>query len=224
VTTGAKIAIGCGIAVLMAGGVTIVAVVGLGFWAKGKVDQLAGNERQIDELHRKADGNVFIAPADGLLSEERLLKFLDARKRMYAIYEPHKAQLEALSNGKRDKISEIGDVTRGLAIVNDLRLAHAQALADVGMSRDEYRYFVEQVYKTMWAAEMEKNAAAAEDQAPPELPPAERETVEQQEKARENIVEMARDVEVPAANIALFRKYEADIKAYAMGGLEWIGL
>ena len=31
-------------------------------------------------------------------------------------------------------------------------------------------------------------------------------------------------MDVPPANIALFKKYEADLEKYAMGGLEWIGL
>jgi hypothetical protein len=31
-------------------------------------------------------------------------------------------------------------------------------------------------------------------------------------------------MDVPKENIALFRKYEAEIKRYAMGGLEFIGL
>ncbi len=31
-------------------------------------------------------------------------------------------------------------------------------------------------------------------------------------------------VAVPAANIALLRRYEPDIKRYAMTGLEWIGM
>ena len=38
-------------------------------------------------------------------------------------------------------------------------------------------------------------------------------------QAREN----AKQLDVPPANIALFQKYEADIKKYAMSGLEWIG-
>jgi hypothetical protein len=36
--------------------------------------------------------------------------------------------------------------------------------------------------------------------------------------------EANRSTDVSPANLALFRKYEADIKKYAMGGLEWIGL
>jgi hypothetical protein len=72
-------------------------------------------------------------------------------------------------------------------LINELRLAQAQGLADVGMSEDEYLFIVEQVYKTMWA-DADKSA------------------------------------DVPPANLALFRKYENDIKKYAMGGLEWIGV
>jgi hypothetical protein len=36
--------------------------------------------------------------------------------------------------------------------------------------------------------------------------------------------EQAKQLDVPKQNIDLFRKYEADIKKYAMSGLEWIGL
>ena len=43
-------------------------------------------------------------------------------------------------------------------------------------------------------------------------------------RAGEEAREGAATMDVPPANVALFKKYEADIKKYAMGGLEWIGL
>jgi hypothetical protein len=65
------------------------------------------------------------------------------------------------------------------------------------MSDDEYRFLIQQVYKSLWASEAAKASPAPEGAA---------------------------TVEVPPANIALFRKHEAEIKQYAMGGLEWVGL
>ena len=44
------------------------------------------------------------------------------------------------------------------------------------------------------------------------------------EKQAEEVREAASSLDVPAANVALFQKYEADLKKYAMSGLEWMGL
>jgi hypothetical protein len=93
------------------------------------------------------------------------------------VYEKHKEELDEMGKKKQ---GDFGDVRRGFALINELRLAQAQALADLAMSEDEYRFLVEQIYK----------------------PPA----------------------DVPPGNVTLLHKYEADIKRYAMGGLEWIGL
>ena len=153
------------------------------------------------------------------------------------------------------KQGDWGDVTKGFSVINEIRVAQAQAQADVGMSEDEYRFMVEQVYKTAWAAEVAKatggksvsdaaadayaKAAEAMEQARAGArqgaagagasPSAEADEsmnkgIEDLRKAAEETRENAHDMDVPPANIALFRKYEAEIKKYAMGGLEWIGL
>ena len=180
--TGVKIAIGCVVVAVVLGIVAIVALGGLAFWAKGKAEQFTGEQSRIEELQRKANANHFTPPADGTIREDRLQKFLEVRRRVYAVYEQHKTELDEMGKKKQ---ADFGDVRRGFALINELRLA--QGLADVGMSEHEYRFLVEQVYKTMWA-------------------------------------EANKSTDVPPANLALFRKYEADIKKYAMGGLEWIGL
>jgi hypothetical protein len=100
----------------------------------------------------------------------------------------------------KKKQADFGDVTRGIGVLAEVRLAHAQALADVGMSEDEYRFLIQQVYRTLWASE------AAKVSPPP------------------GSGEAAPAPDVPPANLALFRKHEAEIKQYAMGGLEWVGL
>jgi hypothetical protein len=180
--TGAKVAIGCGIAVVI-GGVMLAAVVFGGlWWAKGKAEQFTGREAQIEELKKRANAVPFTEPADGVVREDRLVKFLDVRRRVFGVYAKHQGELEAMNKKKQ---ADLSDVTNGLSVLGEVRLAQAQALADVGMSEGEYHFLIQQVYKSLWASE-----AAT----------------------------------VPPANLALFRKYEAEIKQYAMGGLEWVGL
>jgi hypothetical protein len=257
-TTGAKVAIGCAIAFVVAGVGVAAAVFGGLWWAKGKAEQFTANESRIDDLKKKANAVPFTRPADGVIREDRLLKFLDIRKRVFTVYDQHKDELEAMGKKKQGDFS---DVARGLGIVNEVRMAQAQALADVGMSDAEYLFMVEQVYKTLWASDVAKQtggksvseaAGEAYDKAAEEMEKAAKAntaagqgdatlTPDQREMAKKNAEELekgiaeakehgaevrksAREMDVPPANIALFRKYEGDIKKYAMGGLEWIGL
>jgi hypothetical protein len=246
-TKGAKIALGCGCLVLLVG-VAIVVVFGVGaFWAKNKLHQVTGNlekmsgkAEQIEVLEKKANANPYSAPADGVISEARLLNFLEVRKAVFAVYERFKPQIEALSarhkGEQQPSFSSALEAGGKIAeVFSEARLAQVQALADVGMSEQEYRDIQVAVYKTAWAAESQRDsgklpaeamreaAAAAEAQqgAAAGLPP------EEQQKLRESMKELgqaARALEVPKANVELFRKHEAEIKKYAMTGLELIGL
>jgi hypothetical protein len=254
-----KIAIGCGVAILIGMLVLGGLVAGGAWWAKGKVEEIAGDQTRITELEEQANKNPFDQPSDGVIREDRFVKFLDARKRIFGVYEKHQADLEA--RGKKEQ-ADFSDVTKAFAVINEIRLAQAQALVDVGMSHDEYRWLVEQVYKNAWAAEVAKSTggksvseAASEmyDKAADEMEKSrqqaegaqraadaqdaeatEKAAEEQKEQLDRSIREMreqagrmresAKDMDVPPANIALFRKYEADIKKYAMSGLELIGL
>ena len=249
-TTGVKIAIGCGVVLILGIIVVAVGIGGAAYWAKGKVDEVAGHESRIDDLHERANATPFDRPEDGVIREDRLLKFLDVRRQVSTVYEKHRGSLEAIGNKKE---GNWGDVTTGFSVINEIRLAQAQALADVGMSEAEYGFMVEQVYKSAWAAgvadstggksvseaaadsyrqaaeAMEK--ARAEDAARPaggeqaaEAEESVRKGIDELRRAAEEARESARDMDVPPQNIALFKKYEAEIKQYAMGGLEWIGL
>jgi hypothetical protein len=115
------------------------------------------------------------------------------------------------------------------------------------MSDTEYAFLVQQVYKSSWAAqvaqstggksvseaagdaydkaaeEMRKAAAAAEGQDEASRKALEKGMKDLEEQA-ENARETAQSLDAPAANVELFRKHEADLKKYAMSGLEWIGL
>ena len=195
--TGTKVAIGCGIAAVV-GGVVLAAVVFGGlWWAKGKAEQFTGHEAKIEELKKKANAVPFTEPADGVIREDRLVKFLEIRRRVFDVYVEHKDELEAMNKKKQ---AGLRDLAHGLGVLSEVRMAQAQALADVGMSEDEYRFMVQQVYKTLWASEVAKASPGPEGGA------------------------SAPTLDVPPANLALFRKYETEIKRYAMGGLEWVGL
>jgi hypothetical protein len=265
-STGAKVAIGC-VAVLFIGGVIVTVLLGGAvWWAKGKAQQVAGEldkasgeMQRIEELQKKANANPFHDPPGGVIDEARLVKFLEVRKRVYQVYKTHEPEIEARKNKKQ---GDLGDVAAFVGLVNEIRGAQAQAQADLGMSDDEYRFMVHQIYKTMWATQVAKEtggktvseaAGEAYDKAARAMQDAAAETREAEARARSRgddsarelseearkavsegadelekhareVHDGARELDVPASNIALFQKYEADIKKYAMTGMEWLGL
>lgn len=224
-TTGAKVAIGCAVAfVVVTLGVAAIVFGGL-WWAKGKAEEITANEAQIQELKKKANAVPFTRPADGVVREDRLQAFLDIRKRLYAVYEAHKDEMEAIH---RKKDAGLRDMTRTLGVANEIRRTQAQALADVGMSEEEYQFMVEQVYKTLWASEAPRDGKTILDTAGAEDAKArdefEKSFREGRARQRAETGQAAGPPDVPPANMALFRKHEADIRKYAMTGLEWLGL
>jgi len=243
VGTGAKIAIGCAVAVAVVGIIVMAVIVGGAYWVKGKAEQVAGEQKQIDEFQRKADANPFTRPADGRIREAQLLKFLEVRKAVFAVYQKHEKDLEARQH---KQTADLGDVRTVFNVINEIRLAQARAEAAQGMSSEEYHFLVEQVYKSAWASEMtkatgaknvseavsegsDKAAREMERQAeqsdmPDQARHAMREAAEKLRKSSEDIEEQTRSLDVPQENIELFRKYESEIKKYAMTGLEAIGL
>ncbi len=255
--TGTKIAIGCGIAVLLAG---VVAIVGLGagaYWIKGKAEKYAGDikakSEEINKYERESNRNPFTPPADGVIQEAQLLKFLAVRKAIYAVYQQHKSEFESLSErtkGKKDlNLSEtVEGATMIARLAADVRLVQLKALAAAGMSEAEYRYIQQAVYFSGWASEFQKEsggkqpadmmAEALKQTGTPGLeairkageagamgasPPSDADL----QKMGEAIKQMSAGAEglrVPQANLDLFHKYEADIKQYAMSGLAFLGL
>lgn len=245
-STGAKVAIGCGI-VAVGGGVVIAIALGFGaYWLKGKADEMTGGVeamgRRAEEIQRweeKANANTFAAPADGVIAEDRLVKFLDVRRQVYGIYEQHRDEIEHFAARTRDKkdlsVSETLEGAGKLAsLAADVRLAQMKGLAGVGMGEEEYRYIQMAVYKSAWASDAEKEAGkmpsealheqaeslraeAGKSASSPEMAQAADEAARMMESARGSL-------DVPRANVELFRKHEADIKKYAMTGLAMIGL
>ena len=263
--TGAKIAIGCG-CLLLLGATAVVGVVGMGaWWAKDKLTEAAGGletiaarAEEIDRFEKEANANAYTPPADGVIPEDRFLTFLETRKRVYAVYERHEADLKELqrkADTADDKLSASDVWSAGgkvAELFSDIRLAQMKALAELGMSEEEYRAIQIAVYKTAWASDVEKDtgrtpaeavsgsmaeaARGMEEAMRAGLEAAQKESVpgsahvsdEDVKKAQEEMTRLGQQAgqvfEVPRANVELFRRHEAEIKKYAMHGLAFIGL
>jgi hypothetical protein len=248
VTKGAKIALGCvGAGCLVAAGVAVVALFGIGagaHWLKGKAESFVGQEQKIEDLKRKANAVPFDRPRDGVIAEDRLLKFLEVRKRVFSVYEKHRAAFEGL---KHKKDADLGDLRAAFPFLGDVRLALAQAMADVGMGEEEYQFMVQAVYQSAWTAAaekdsgrppseavsdavrqmgeaMEKGLEAARKEGVPGAGEVSDETVRKTQEEMAKAAESAKALDAPRANVELFRKHEAEIKKYTMHGLELVGL
>jgi len=235
-----KIAIGCVLFLFLAGVALIAGLGGLAWWGKGKLEsklqEVQKDESRIDDAHKRADANTFVEPADGVIDEDRLVKFLEVRKRVFGVYEQHKAEFEALKDKKQ---GDIGDLRTAYNVLTEARTTQAEALADSGMSTTEYQYLVGQVYKSMWATEVAKSTGgksvseatgsafdtmAEAMKASGSTSPETQKAIAQMKAQAAQTQESAKQLDVPQANIDLFRKHEAEIKRYAMGGLELLGL
>lgn len=258
---GKKIALGCGCLFLL-GGAAAVAVIGFGaYWAKGKIhdatggiEKMAAKADEIGRWEKKANANAYDARPDGVIPEDRFLKFLETRKEVYAVYERYRPDIEAMqkkSQSAGDKLSPSDVWSAGGKLAEmfaEIRLTQMKALARLGMSEEEYRAIQMAVYKSAWASSTEKETgkmpAEAMSESMRKAQEAMREGLEAARKqgvpGTDNISEAdakrldegigqmgaggAEALAVPKANVELFRKYEADIQKYAMHGLAFIGL
>ncbi|HEX9186153.1 MAG TPA: hypothetical protein VGB87_03700 [Vicinamibacteria bacterium] len=263
--TGAKIAIGCGCLVLL-GTAAVLGVVGVGaWWAKDKLTEAAGGlERvaaraeEIERWEEKANAHPYTAPADGVIPEARFLAFLETRKRVHALYGRYEADLKELQAkseqaGNKLSPSDLWSAGGKLAeMAGEIRLEQLKALADLGMSEEEYRAIQIAVYKTAWASEAATGSgkmpaeavsetvseaakgvedavkAALEEARKQGVPGSEQLSEEDAKRLQEQITQAGQQagevLQVPKANVELFRKYEADIRKYAMHGLALVGL
>lgn len=254
---GTKILAGCGCLAIVAA-IALAAGLGLSlFWLK---DQAAGLETftatgdEIDEWEKKANAHAWEAPPDGVIPEARLKTFLDVRRQVHEVYLTCKADLEDLkarADERGENPSPMELLTMGgtaARMFGDLRLAQVKALAEGGMSEEEYYSIQTAVYLAAGASKAEEETGAMPAEAMSEAARQMREVMRAAlEKAREEGVPGADEVSeadmqrfeerldqvgtsgsqaltVPPANVELFRRYEADIEEYAMHGLAFLGL
>jgi hypothetical protein len=138
------------------------------WWAKNKVaevtgglDKMTARTEEIERWERKANAHPYAPPADRVVPEDRLLKFLETRRRIHSVYERYEAELREVARkaerSSRDLTpSELWSAGGTLAAAfNDIRLSQVKALAELGMSESEYRDIQLAVYKSAWASSAE---------------------------------------------------------------------
>jgi hypothetical protein len=235
-----KVAIGCFAVTIIAMFLGIAGLVGFGYWAKQKVQEVTGGGPAVEEARKAANAVPFTRPARNLVAEPRLVKFIEIRASVFSVYEKYRGEIESrMAKVKDGKSLDFGDISTGLTLMGELQKTETLALAKHGMSEDEYAFITGEVYKSMWtdfgggeasrkaikdAAQAARTAAAAMKAAGAESMPAEARdalakagseiTASSQQASRE-----IENVGTAPENVVLFKKYEADLKKYAMPGL-----
>jgi hypothetical protein len=245
---GVKIALGCGTAAVLAVVVVATAVLGAAWWGIGKAQKVAeqfeADQKGTEAALQKANANPFTAPSDGVIQEERLLRFLAVRKALHdEVYLRHKDMIDAQARKKDPDLSALAQLP---FIIAELRASKARALAAQGMSERELSWLFGTVYSSLLIAsageegkevaemarsgshevveQAEKALAAAEanPDTPPELKAHLKEAVARARVSAAVADEAGKRVDIPPANLALFRKHREEILKYTMGGLELI--
>jgi hypothetical protein len=245
---GAKIALGCGLAAVLAAGAAVIVVGGLAWWGIGKAKQategMVAEQEAAEKDLQKANANPFTPPEDGVVREDRLMKFLAVRKRVHdEVYLKHKDMIEAQANKERADISALAKLP---LIIAELHAAKARGLAEQGMSEAEWSWMFGTVYSNMIldgiakggdgtsvadadrqsiraaaeAAEQAAQAAEANPSVPAETRQQLRDAATRAREEADRATEMTRSLDVPPANRALFEKHREEILKYTMGGLE----
>ena len=247
-STGAKVAIGCG-CLLMLGGAAVLGVVGAGaWWAKGKMEEvgvgvgeMTAQAEESERYEKQANANPYSPKPDGVIAEDRLLKFIEVRRQVHAIYQTYESQLkdiEKKAESSNDKLtlSEVWTAGGALAkMAGDIRLAQMKGLAAVGMNVQEYGEIQMAVYKSAWASESQSKSgqlpaeaiSGAMAEAAKQMPKgtlSEEDARKLEEEMKKASEEAGQTLHVPRENVELFRKHEADLRKYAMSGLAFIGL
>jgi len=235
-----KIAIGCFAVAVIAVFLFVAGLVGLGYWAKNKVQEVTGGGKEVEAARKSANAVPFSRPAGGIVAENRLVKFIEVRASVFSVYEKYRGEIETrVAKVKDGKSLDFSDISTGLTLMGELQRAETLALAKLAMSEDEYAFITGEVYKSMWtdfggaeaskkaideAARAAQAAAAAMKSAEAQGMP--KEAREALAKAGSEIAASTRrasleieNVGTAPENVVLFKKYETDLKKYAMPGL-----
>ncbi|HJU86756.1 MAG TPA: hypothetical protein VJ788_05255 [Gemmatimonadota bacterium] len=189
-STGAKVAIGCGIVALLAIVGVVVAIVAGGIFVSRKADEFTGGleaqqeaSETVQELERE---HPFTPPSDGIVDSDRAETFFavtdDAWEEMREWVEDMQERGEDIDSGGRE--AGLGDAMAGWQGFGRSRVALSEALADNDMAVSEY----------IWTGMALAHAYAALDQ-PAETSGVPAENLALAGEHRERLAEMADDGE-----------------------------
>jgi hypothetical protein len=143
-STGTKIAIGCGVVAILAIVALIVAGVAGGLFLKRKADQFTGGvesqteaSETMQELERD---HPFTAPADGAIGADRADRFFEVTNDAWQDMEEVAEDLSERGRSIEERGGEagMGDAMAGLQGLGRARVALADALEENGMPASEY--------------------------------------------------------------------------------------
>ena len=143
-STGAKVAIGCGVLAVVVLIVMVVAAIAGGMFLKNKAGELTGGleaQAEATETVRRLESeHPFTAPADGVVGEERAERFLavtdDAWGEVRDLVEEMAERGEEIETGNGR--AGVGDMALGLRSLGGARVALAEALEEHESSVSEY--------------------------------------------------------------------------------------
>ena len=215
-----KVVVGCLALSVIAVFLLVAGLVSFGYWAKNRVEEVTGGGEAVAEARKTANAVPFARPKGNVIAESRLVRFIEVRASVFSVYEKYRGEIESrVAKVKEGKGLDFGDISTGLTLIGELQRAEALALAKHGMSEDEYAFITGEVYKSMWTDFGEGSATAG-------LPPEAREALA---RAGSEIAAGSRDASreienmgTAPENLALFRKYQDDLKRFAMSGLNMI--
>lgn len=235
-----KWALGC-LGVMVIGTFLLVAgLVGFGYWAKNRLQEAVSGGPEVEQARKAANQAPFARPANDLVAEARLEKFIKVRAEVFNVYERYKSEIDAraerLKKASTTDVSDLAsDVATGFTFMSEIQKAEAFALAKQQMSEDEYAFITEQVYRSMLSGHAEELAdgpskktrqeaadkvkAIKTEGMPKEAQEAIDAAAKQIAEGQESATKALESLKVPPENAALFKKYEADLKKYAMPGL-----
>lgn len=143
-STGAKVAIGCGIALIVAIVAVIIAVAAGGMFVSKKASEFAGgleaqqkSSETIQELERE---HPFAVPQDGVVSGDRAERFFEVTDDAWERMEDWIGEMEERGQRieSRGGQAGLGDAMAGLQGFGRSRVALAEALDDNDMPVSEY--------------------------------------------------------------------------------------
>jgi hypothetical protein len=143
-STGAKVAIGCGILAVLAVVGIVVAIVAGGMFLENKVDELGGGleaqQEAAETVHELEREHPFTPPEDGIVRADRAQTFFDVTDDAWEGMQEWVADMERRGEDIESRGGEagFGDAMAGLQGLGRSRVALTEALADHEMPVSEY--------------------------------------------------------------------------------------
>ena len=215
-----KVAVGCLALSVIAVFLLVAGLVSFGYWAKNRVEEVTGGGEAVAEARKAANAVPFARPKGNVIAESRLVRFIEVRASVFSVYEKYRGEIESrVAKVKEGKGLDFGDISTGLTLIGELQRAEAMALAKHGMPDDEYAFITGEVYKSMWTDFGEGSATAG---LPPEAPDALARAGSEIAAGSQDASREIENMGTAPENLALFMKYQDDLKRYAMPGLNMI--